>query len=180
MIWTIVVCRLFRSVRAETNARRLFSVVQKHVAKIAAGRHTEPHVTHHRVIDVAGLFASRAAKLPLSSDAANADLTRDLRTGLHMMAMQKLVDEVSSSIRCKAEAVFEALEDVYELKSGGRRGPLENALRILDDLILSAPGTITSTAEGQLLVSAVALRLCLAPDFDPPVLTTPPSRRIAA
>lgn len=51
----------------------------------------------------------------------------------------------------------------YELKSGGRRGPLENALRILDDLILSAPGTITSTAEGQLLVSAVALRLCLAP-----------------
>ncbi len=166
MIWTIVVCRLFRSVRAETNARRLFSVVQK-------------HVTHHRVIDVAGLFASRAAKLPLSSDAANADLTRDLRTGLHMMAMQKFVDEASSSIRCKAEAVFEALEDVYELKSGGRRGPLENALRILDDLILSAPGTITSTAEGQLLVSAVALRLCLAPDADPPVLTTPPSGRIA-
>ncbi|EXL01871.1 membrane protein [Brucella anthropi] len=179
MIWTIVVCRLFRSVRAETNARRLFSVVQKHVAEIAAGRHTEPHVTHHRVIDVAGLFASRAAKLPLSSDAANADLTRDLRTGLHMMAMQKFVDEASSSIRCKAEAVFEALEDVYELKSGGRRGPLENALRILDDLILSAPGTITSTAEGQLLVSAVALRLCLAPDADPPVLTTPPSGRIA-
>jgi uncharacterized membrane protein YccC len=180
MIWTIMACRLFRSVRAETNARRLFSVVQKHVAKIAAGRHTEPHVTHHRVIDVAGLFASRAAKLPLSSDAANADLTRDLRTGLHMMAMQKLVDDASSSIRCKAEAVFEALEDVYELKSGGRRGPLENALRILDDLILSAPGTITSTAEGQLLVSAVALRLCLAPDADPPVLTPPPSRRIAA
>ncbi|MBO1040965.1 FUSC family protein [Brucella pituitosa] len=180
MIWTIVVCRLFRTVRAETNARRLFSVAQKHVAKIAAGRHTDTHVTHHRVIDVAGLFASRAAKLPPTSDAANADLTRDLRTGLHMMAMQMLTDEASSSIRCKAEAVFEVLEEVYDLKSCGRRGSLESALRILDDLILSAPGKITSTAEAELLVSAAGLRLCLAPDADPPVLTTPPTRRIAA
>lgn len=63
MVWTIMVCSIFRSVKAETNARRLFSVVQRRVVSIASGRHTVPHVTHHRVIDVAGLFAARAAKL---------------------------------------------------------------------------------------------------------------------
>ncbi|EEQ94512.1 Hypothetical protein OINT_2001744 [Brucella intermedia LMG 3301] len=180
MIWTIVVCRLFRSVRAETNARRLFSVAQKHVAKIAAGRHTDSHVTHHRLIDVAGLFASRAAKLPSTSDAANADLTRDLRTGFHMMAMRRLADEASSSIRCKAEAVFEALEEVYDPRSGRRRGSLENVLTTLDDLVVSPSGKVPSIVERELLVSAAALRVCLSPDADPPVLTTRPARGIVA
>lgn len=180
MVWTIVVCGIFRSVRAETNARRLFSVTHKHVAKIAAGRHADAHVTHHHVIDVAGLFASRAAKLPPTSDTTNVDLIRDLRTGLHMTAMQKLVDGAPTTVRLKAEAAFEALKVLYDLKFDDRRGPLENALRTLDDLILSSPCKITSAAEEELLVSAVGLRICLAPDADPPVLTTSPTRKIAA
>jgi uncharacterized membrane protein YccC len=180
MVWTIVVCGIFRSVRVETNARRLFSVIQKHVTKIAAGRHADVHVTHHYVLDVAGLFASRAVKLPPTSDDANVDLIRDLRTGLQMMAMQKLVDEASELVRCKVESIFEAVEGLYDVTSGRRRGSMENALTILDDLILSAPGMITSAAQRELLVHVAALRLCLAPDADPPVLTTPPTRRNAA
>ena len=180
MIWTVVVCGIFRSVRAETNARRLFAVTQKHVAKIAAGRHSDAHVTHHHVIDVAGLFASRAAKLPPTSTIADADLIRHLRTGLHMTAMQHLVDNTSKPLRLKTEAVFEALEALCGLNSGGRDESLENALYILDDLILYSLNQITATVERELLVHAAALRLCLAPDAVPPDLTTPPVRRMAA
>ncbi|WP_265975055.1 FUSC family protein [Brucella intermedia] len=182
MIWTIVICGLFRSVRAETNVRRLFSVTQKHVAKIAAGKHGDANVTHHRVIDVAGLFASRAAKLPPASDTANADLIRDLRTGLHITAMQELADDVSATIGLKAEAVFQALKVLYDLTPGERGEPLGIALAQLDDLILSLQGMIAEKPESELLVHAAGLRLSLAPDADPPVLTTspPPTGRMAA
>ena len=180
MVWTIIVCGIFRSVRAETNARRLFSVTQGHVAKIAAGRHADAHVTHHHVIDIAGLFASRAAKLPSTSDAANADLIRDLRTGLHVAEMQRLADEASEPVRCKMEAVFKAVEGLYDLKSTRRRESLENALAVLDELVLSAPGTLTAAAERELLVQVVALRVCLAPDADPPGFSTPPASEMAA
>ncbi len=180
MVWTMVVCGIFRSVRAETNARRLFSVTQKHVAKIAAGRHADAHVTHHHVIDVAGLFASRAAKLPHTSDSANADLTRDLRTGLHMTAMLQLANDASEPVRVKVEALLDAVEGLCDVKSDTRHASLENTLAIMSDLILSAPGKITAPAEEELLVSAAALCLCLAPDADPPVLTRPPTTRTAA
>ncbi|AYM83721.1 FUSC family protein [Agrobacterium tumefaciens] len=180
MVWTIMVCGIFRSVRAETHARRLFSVTQRHVAKIAAGRHADAHVTHHHVIDIAGLFASRAAKLPSTSDAANADLIRDLRTGLHVAEMQRLADEASEPVRCKMEAVFKAVEGLYDLKSTRRRESLENALAVLDELVLSAPGTLTAAAERELLVQVVALRVCLAPDADPPGFSTPPASEMAA
>lgn len=56
IIWSTVVCGIFRSVMAETNARRLVSVAQRHVAGIAACRHAEAHVTRYRVIDVAASF----------------------------------------------------------------------------------------------------------------------------
>lgn len=180
MIWTIIVCGIFRSVRAETNARRLFSVTQKHIAKIAAGRHADARVTHHHVIDVVGLFASRVAKLPPTSPIADADLIRHLRTGLHMTAMQQLGDDTSKPLRLKAEAVFKALKVLYNRNSDGRDESLENALRILDDLILSSPGQITVAVDRELLVHAAALRLCLSPNANPPVLTTPPARRMAA
>ncbi|CDN57440.1 Fusaric acid resistance protein conserved region (plasmid) [Neorhizobium galegae bv. officinalis bv. officinalis str. HAMBI 1141] len=180
MVWTIVVCGIFRSVRAETNAQRLSSVIRKHVAKIAAGRHADVNATRHRISDVAGLFASRAAKLPSTSDTANVDPMRDLRTGLHMTAIQQLSDEASEPVRRKAEAVFKAVEGLYDVKSDRRYEPLENVLMILDDLVLSAPGAITAAAEREILVHVAALRLCLAPHADPPDLRTPPTRRMTA
>lgn len=178
MVWTIMVCGTFRSVRAETNARRLFSVTQKHVARIAAGRHANAHVTHHRGIDVAGLFAARAAKLPPTSETLDADLIRDLRAGLHMTAMQELADEASVPIRIKAEAVFSALETLYRLSPADRGDVLDEALRVLDSLVLSSP--VSADVDEDLMVQAAALRLCLAPDTGPPAFTTPPRRRIAA
>lgn len=180
MIWTIVVCGIFRSVRAETNARRLFFVIQKHVAGIAAGRYIDTHATRHRFIDVAGLFASKAARLPSTSETANADLLRDLRTGLHLAAMQQVVNEASEPVRFKVEAVLNAAEGLYDVKSDRRRESLENALALFDALILSAPSMIKAAAEGEILVHVAALRICLAPDADPPVLTTPPAGRMAA
>lgn len=180
MVWTIAVCGIFRSVRAETNARRLFSVTQKHVARIAAGQRADAHVTHHRVLDVAGLFAGKAAKLPPTSDASDGDLIRDLRAGLHIAAMQAGTDEASMPVRFKAEAVFPALGVLYQLAPPERGEALENTLEMLDDLILSTAGMVTTGADTELVVHAAALRLCLAPEADPPILKTPPSKRSAA
>lgn len=180
MVWTIAVCGIFRSVRAETNARRLFSVTQEHIARIAAGRHANTHVTHHHIIDVAGLFAARAAKLPPTSDASDADLIRDLRAGLHIAAMQERAGEASMPVRLKAETVFSALEVLYQLAPAERTEALEKALGMLDDLILSTADMVTTDADTELVVHAAALRLCLAPEADPPILITPPSKRSAA
>ncbi len=179
MVWTIVVCGIFRSVRAETNARRLFSVTQKHVARIAAGRHAGAHVTHHRLLDVAGLFAARAAKLPPTSDVSDADLIRDLRAGLHITAMQERANEASMPIRYRAEALCSRLEVLYQLVPAERGEALENTLGMLDDLIQSTADMVAKDADTELLVHAAALRLCIAPEADPPISITLPSRRSA-
>ncbi|MGQ8633767.1 FUSC family protein [Agrobacterium sp. DKPNP3] len=180
MVWTIVVCSIFRSVEAETNARRLFSVVQRHIVSIASGRHTDPYVTHHRVIDVAGLFAARAARLPPTSDTADADLIRDLRTGLNINAMQELSEEASTLPRLKAESIFSGLEILYRLAPAERGEALRHTVKLLDDLILSSADATATDADTALFVYAAALRVCLAPEADPPALMMPPSKRNAA
>lgn len=180
MVWTIVVCSIFRSVKAETNARRLFSVVQRRVVSIASGRHTDPHVTHHRVIDVAGLFAARAAKLPPASDTIDADLMRDLRTGLNIKAMQELSEEASMLIRLKAESIFSGLEILYRLAPAERGEALGHTLELLDDLIRLPADATATDADTALFVHAAALRLSLAPEADPPTLKIPLPKRNAA
>ncbi|MDR6819945.1 putative membrane protein YccC [Neorhizobium sp. 2083] len=180
MVWTIMVCSVFRSVKAETNARRLWSVVQRRVVGIASGRPTDPHVTHHRVIDVAGLFATRAAKLPPTSDTADADLMRDLRTGLNINAMQELSEEASMLSRLKTESIFSRLENLYRLGPAERGEALGYTLELLDDLILSFGDATATDADTALVVHAAALRVCLAPEADPPALIIPPSKRNAA
>ncbi|MET3648749.1 FUSC family protein [Phyllobacterium ifriqiyense] len=180
MVWTIVVCGIFRTVRSETNARRLFYLTQRHVAQIAAGRHTDAHGTQHHIMDVAGLFATKASRLPSTSNMANADLVRDLRTGLQLTAMQRLAQEASEPVRCKAGAVFKAVEALYDVQSDRGCDKMENALANLDDLILFAPGMTTMPIDREVLVRAAGLRICLAPNADPPVLTAPAARRMAA
>ncbi|RVT69957.1 FUSC family protein [Agrobacterium sp. CNPSo 2736] len=179
MVWAIVVCGIFRSVRAETNARRLFSVTQAHVAGIAAGQHADAHVTRHHVIDVAGMFAVRAAKLPATSDTSDADLMRDLRAGLHITAMQVRSDEASIPVCVRAEVIFSALELLYRITPAKRGETMERAIGMLDAFILSSADLCVTDADTELMVHAVALRLCLSPETDPPVSTTPPSNRNA-
>jgi uncharacterized membrane protein YccC len=179
MVWTIAVCSIFRSVRAETNARRLFSVTQRHVASIASGRHADPHVTHHRVLDVAGLFAARAAKLPATSDTSEADLIRDLRTALQINAMQDLAEETSPHIRGHAESIISGLEILYRLAPFARGEALGHMLGLLDAFILSPADATANNADTEFMVHAAALRLCLAPKANPPVSITPPSERNA-
>ncbi|NLS18597.1 FUSC family protein [Rhizobium sp. P40RR-XXII] len=180
MVWTIAVCGIFRSVKVETNARRLFSVAQKHVARIAAGRHADAHMTHHRVIDVAGLFAARASRLPATSDASDADLIRDLRAGLYITAMRARAGETSMPVRYKAEVVFSGLEVLYLLAPAKRGDALGAALGMLDDLIHSTTDVTATDADMELVMHAAALRLCLAPEADPPISVTPPARKNAA
>lgn len=168
MIFTIVVCGLFRSVGAETNARRLLSVTEKQVAAIASGGHSDPDAMRHRMIDIAGLFASRAAKLSPSSEMMEADLIRNLRIGLHLAAMREVADRASEPVRLKSVAVFEALQGFSDPAADGRRATLMAAIVFLDDLILAAPENGLSGAEQELLVSAAGIRLCLAPGADPP------------
>lgn len=179
MVWAVVVCGIFRSVRAETNARRLFSVTQAHVAGIAAGQHADAHVTRHHVIDVAGMFAVRAAKLPATSGASDADLMRDLRAGLHITAMQVRSDEASIPVCVRAEVIFSALELLYRITPAKRGEAMERAIGMLDALILSSADLCVTEADTELMVHAAALRLCLAPETDLPVSTTSPSNRNA-
>lgn len=179
MVWAIVACGIFRSVRADTNARRLFFVIQRHVAGIAAGRHADAHVTCHHVIDVAGLFAARAAKLPPTSDGFGADLIRDLRAGLHLTAMQVRADEASVPVRIKADAIFSGVELLYRLAHPERGDAVAHVLGLLDGLILSAADLTITDADTEMVVHAAALRMCLAPQANPPVLTTPSERNAA-
>ncbi|AJY45099.1 FUSC family protein [Martelella endophytica] len=180
MIWTIIVCGLTRSVRAETNARRLFAVTRKHVARIAAGRHADGHMTQHKVLDVTGLFASRAGSLPPSSEASNPDMIRVLRAGLHLTAMQDLLDDVSPALRIRANTLFNAAKSLYRRKPTKQSDALEAALTLLDDLILSAQGGHISEIEREFLVRAAALRLCLAPEGEPSASMPHPERRMVA
>lgn len=180
MIWTIIVCGLMRSVRAETNARRLFAVTRKHVASIAAGRHAGRQMTQHRVLDVTGLFAAKARSLPPSSETSDADLIRDLRAGLHLTAMQDLLDDVSPTLRIRAETFFNAAKSLYGRKPKKQAETLEAALTLLDDLVLSAQGRHMTEIEREFLVRAAALRLCLAPDGEPSASTPQPERRMVA
>jgi uncharacterized membrane protein YccC len=165
-------------VQTETNARRLFSVTRRHVANIAFGKHADGLVTRHRMIDVAGLFASRAARLPPTSEVYDRDLLRDIRVGLHLVAMQELIAEVSEGLRLTVEPVFRAVAPLYDGLPAERGASLENALRALDDLILST--TATTDMDIELLLQAVALRLCIAPEVDRPVPGIPFSERNAA
>lgn len=178
MVWTITVCGLFRSVRVETNARRLLSVVRKHVANIAVGKQTDVLAAHYRMIDVAGLFASRLAKLPPVSEVGGYDPLRDIRAGLHLIAMQELLPKVSNGIHLAAQPVFQAVTILYRGRAGKGGKILESAVRALDDLILS-PAAIT-VMDNELLLRAAALRLCIAPDADAPVPQIPGSWRKAA
>jgi len=180
MVWAIAVSAIFRSVRAETNARRLLSVTQTHLARIAAGNSTDAQTTQHRIVDVAGLFASRAARLPPNSDLLDADLIRDLRAGLHITAMQELVGDVSRPVRRKAETVFSAMEALYRQRPTERAEPLKDAVGVLDDLILSLPEGFAIEADMHFVVHAAALRLCIAPSADPPGSAEPPSEKEAA
>lgn len=178
MVWTITVCGLFRSVRVETNARRLLSVVRKHVANIAVGKQTDILAAHYRMIDVAGLFASRLAKLPPVSEVGGYDPLRDIRAGLHLIAMQELLPKVSNGIHLAAQPVFQAVTILYRGRAGKGGKILESAVLALDDLILS-PAAIT-VMDNELLLRAAALRLCIAPDADAPVPQIPGSWRKAA
>ncbi len=178
MVWTITVCGLFRSVRVETNARRLLSVVRKHVANIAVGKQTDVLAAHYRMIDVAGLFASRLAKLPPVSEVGGYDPLRDIRAGLHLIAMQELLPKVSNGIHLAAQPVFQAVTILYRGRAVKGGEILESAVRALDDLILS-PAAIT-VMDNELLLRAAALRLCIAPDADAPVPQIPGSWRKAA
>ncbi|QWW71140.1 FUSC family protein [Rhizobium sp. WYJ-E13] len=180
MIWAILISGIFRSVRAETNARRLFSVSQRHVSKIAAGRHTDAELTHHRLIDVAGLFASRAAKLSPTSDISNGDIIRDLRTGLHLIAVQELLVDLSEVTQPSASAVLARVAHLYDLAPADRDKPLADALGELDDLIMTLAVSNPVDTEEELLMHAVALRICLAPEVDPPMFPKPPSLGKAA
>ncbi|MFB0692853.1 FUSC family protein [Agrobacterium pusense] len=178
MVWTITVCGLFRSVRVETNARRLLSVVRKHVANIAVGKQTDVLAAHYRMIDVSGLFASRLAKLPPVSEVGGYDPLRDIRAGLHLIAMQELLPKVSNGIHLAAQPVFQAVTILYRGRAGKGGKILESAVRALDDLILS-PAAIT-VMDNELLLRAAALRLCISPDADAPAPQIPGSWRKAA
>ncbi|WLP57413.1 FUSC family protein [Agrobacterium fabrum] len=178
MVWTISVCGIFRSVRAETNARRFFSVTRKHVANIAAGKYSNAHVTYDRMIDIAGLFASRAAKVPTTSDIWDGDLLRDLRAGLHLTAMLERIETVSGGLQVLAKPIFPTIRTLYQQPRAGRGERLKNAVSALDDLILSAEAR--TAVDIELLSHAVALRVCIAPDAFAPTLKTPsPNRRAA-
>jgi len=179
MIWSTIVCGIFRSVRAETNARRFLSVAQRHVVGIANGRRPEPHITRHRVIDVAGLFGARAAKLPPHSDASNADLIRDLRAGLHLIAVQEHRDEAPIPVGVQVDAIFCGFQALYRLAPLERGDASAHVLRLLDALILSAADLKATDVDTELVVHAAGLRLCLAPQADPPDLTTPSERNAA-
>ncbi|WCJ64995.1 FUSC family protein [Agrobacterium tumefaciens] len=166
MVWTIAVCGIFRSVQAETNARRLFSVTRRHVANIAVGKHADRLVTRHRMVDVVGLFASRAAKLPRTSNVGDCDPLRDIRAGLHLIAIQELVAKASVDIRLAAGSVFRAVRVLYGSLPADRQTSLEDAVRALDDLILSL--AVTTAMDNEVLIHAAALRLCIAPAADRP------------
>lgn len=130
------------------------------------------------MIDVAGLFASRAARLPPTSEVYDRDLLRDIRVGLHLVAMQQLIAKVSEGLRLTVEPVFRAVAPLYDGLPVERGVSLENALRALDDLILST--TASTDMDIELLLQAVALRLCIAPEADRPVPGIPFSERNAA
>ena len=168
MVWTILVCSIFRSVKAETNARRLLSVVKKHFRRIASGEHRSSYSTHHHVIDVASLFASRAAKLPPSSYAADTDLVRSLRLALTLIALQELCGHLPTDMLKKTDAVLKLMstfKDGAALHHSERR---EKILAVLDELIHHGLSKIRIAEEDELLVQAVALRISLAPNAEPP------------
>lgn len=105
---------------------------------------------------------------------------RDLRTGLNIKAMQDLSEEASMVIRLKAESIFSELEILYRLAPAERDEALEHTLELLDDLILLPADATANDADTALFVHAAALRVCLAPEADPPTLITPPSKSNAA
>ncbi len=170
MVWTITVCSLLRSVRSETNDRRLFSVIRKHVVSIAVGKQSDVLVTHHRMIDVAGLLALRMAKRPAVLEIGDCDLLREVRAGLHLLAMQELVPKASNGVRLAAKPAFQAVAALYGARAAKGEGSVEKAVQALDGMILS-PAAATAM-DTELLMRAVALRLCIAPDAYAPVYPT--------
>jgi hypothetical protein len=71
------------------------------------------------------------------------------------------------------------LEVLYQLVPAERGEALENTLGMLDDLIQSTVDMVAKDADTELLVHAAALRLCIAPEAEPPISITLPSRRSA-
>ncbi|SKA36943.1 FUSC family protein [Consotaella salsifontis] len=169
MAWAIVICSLFRSVRAETNVRRLLAVVHEQVAAMAGGRHSDAIAAHHRVIDLAGLVAPRLGKVSEASDAAKADPLRDLRTGLHLMSLQDLSGDLPAPLRARIDSLLEAVEGRYLAGPNERGASVDPILAVLDHLPSAVSGTV-SRVPGELLVNLAALRLSLSPASTPSTL----------
>jgi hypothetical protein len=98
------------------------------------------------------------------------DVLRDVRAGLHLLAMHELVPKASNGIRLAAKPAFQAVAALYGARAAKGEGSVEKAVQALDGMILS-PAAATAM-DTELLMRAVALRLCIAPDAYAPVYPT--------
>lgn len=164
MIFTVALCGIFRLVKAETNARRLSSVTSKHVLKIASGKHSNAHFTEHLMIDVAGLFASRALKLPSVSVSANTDLIRDLRIALQLTAIRRIADVLPSDVFESFKTLLKMLTRIYQETPHKRQELVEKSVAALDELLLLVARSERTQISEEFLERSIALRLALAPE----------------
>ncbi|MGU3575038.1 FUSC family protein [Brucellaceae bacterium C25G] len=170
MIWTVVVRSIFRSVKAETNARRMLSAADKHFKKITLGKYINADRTHNHMIDLASLFVSRATKIPSSDIIANTDLIRGLRISVHLIKMQELASELPINMLQKLNTV---LEQMHKINSGAtlhNEQFLKPVLITIDDLINFGLNKAKTKKEDELLLQTVAVRLALMPNAKFPVL----------
>jgi uncharacterized membrane protein YccC len=125
----LVVTKIIRSVGAAWSARRLLRAGWRDIAAAAsAGGHDRRALTGV-MLDRLGLLMPRLAAVSPGADIAAADVLRDLRIGLNVIALQEETPFFSPAGQALTARVMAGIADYYR---GNPLAPAEPAL--LDDI----------------------------------------------
>jgi uncharacterized membrane protein YccC len=165
----LVITKVIRSVGAAWSARRLLRAGWQDVAAAAGDPH--PHDRAHLtgiMLDRLGLLMPRLAAVSPGADIAAADMLLDLRIGLNMIELRRLLGAapgtgIPPAARAPTAAVLDGIAAHY------RGNPLQPAAPSLrDDIDSAIQEIVCNGGHRQALMLLVGLRSILFKDTEPP------------
>lgn len=164
----LVVTRLIRSVGAAWSARRLLRGAWQDIVDAAETKtQADRAVMTGQMMDRLGMLMPRLAAISPGDDIAAADLLRDLRVGLNVIALQRALSTLPRASQADVAAVLAGIRAHY------RGNPLTAPQDALRQAIDAALGPLAANTEryGQALLALSGLRLVLFAGAPPPEIT---------
>lgn len=160
----LIVTRLIRSVGAAWSAEQLMRANWREVAAAAAAAHDRARLTG-LMMDRLGLMMPRLAASAVGADAAAAGALKDLRVGLHMIALHREQPRLPAATQRASQTVFAAVTAHYQ--GNARLAAPDSLCAAIDSAI--TPLLANPLAYREALMVLSGLRSVLFPTHQPPV-----------